>query len=49
MQFESIHTIVQVQNIVVVFIAFMIVYSGWIAKTYYSVPQVSDTEPEFLP
>jgi hypothetical protein len=27
----------------------MIVYSGWITKTYYAVPQVNDAEPEFLP
>lgn len=33
----------------VVCIAFMIVYTGWIAQMYYAVPQVSDTEPAFLP
>jgi hypothetical protein len=49
MLFETIHTIVQVQSLVVVLIAFLIVYSGWIARNYYKVPKVEEAEPEFLP
>ena len=38
MAFETIHTIVQVQNLVIVLISFLIIYSGQIARSYYSVP-----------
>lgn len=49
MVFENIHTIVQVQNLVVILIAFLIIYSGQIVKDYYRVPRVEESEPEFLP
>lgn len=49
MAFETIHTILQVQNLVIVTISFLIIYAGSIAQGYYSVPQVSEAEPEFLP
>ncbi len=49
MTFESIHTIVQVQTLVLVIISYLIIYAGTIAKGYYSIPQVSEAEPEFLP
>jgi Tetraspanin family len=49
MHFETIHTILQVQNLVIVLLSFLVIYAGQIAKTYYSVPQVSEAEPEFLP
>lgn len=49
MYFETIHTILQVQNLVIVAISFLVIYAGSIAQTYYSVPQVSEAEPEFLP
>ena len=47
--FETIHTIVQVQNLVIVLISFLIIYAGAIARSYYQVPYVEETEPEFLP
>jgi hypothetical protein len=47
--FETIHTIVQVQNLVIILISFLIIYAGAIAKGYYNVPYVQETEPEFLP
>jgi hypothetical protein len=47
--FETIHTIVQVQNLVIILISFLIIYAGSIAKGYYNVPYVQETEPEFLP
>lgn len=47
--FENIHTIVQVQNLVIILISFLIIYAGAIAKGYYNVPYVAETEPEFLP
>lgn len=47
--FETIHTIVQVQNLVIILISFLIIYSGAIAQGYYNVPYVEETEPEFLP
>lgn len=49
MAFETIHTIVQVQNLVIITIAFLIIYSGQIAEDYYKVPKVDESEPEFLP
>lgn len=49
MAFETIHTIIQVQNLVIILISFLIIYAGAIANTYYAVPQVSEAEPEFLP
>lgn len=49
MAFETIHTIVQVQNLVILTIAFLVLYAGSIAQSYYPVPQVSEAEPEFLP
>ena len=49
MAFETIHTIVQVQNLVVVLIGYMIIHSGQIAADYYAVPKVEEAEPEFLP
>lgn len=38
--FETIHTVVQVQNLVIILISFLIIYSGSIAKGYYEVPYV---------
>ncbi len=49
MAFETIHTVVQVQNLVLILISFLIIYSGLIAYSYYEVPQVKEAEPEFLP
>jgi hypothetical protein len=34
---------------VLVLISFLIIYAGAIAKSYYSVPYVEETEPEYLP
>lgn len=49
MAFETIHTVVQVQNLVIILLAFLIIYSGQIAADYYDVPRVQEAEPEFLP
>lgn len=38
MAFETIHTIIQVENLVVILISFLIIYSGSIAAGYYTVP-----------
>jgi hypothetical protein len=34
---------------VIVLISFLIIYAGAIAKSYYQVPWVQESEPEFLP
>lgn len=49
MAFETIHTIIQVLNMVLVLLSFAIIYSGTMASTYYDVPQVVNSQPEFLP
>lgn len=38
--FETIHTVVQVQNMVLVLNSFLIIYAGAVASTYYGVPYV---------
>lgn len=47
--FETIHTVVQVQNLVIVLISFLVIYAGDVAKGYYQVPWVQESEPELLP
>jgi len=49
MAFETIHTIIQVQNLVIVILGFAIIYAGSVAKGFYEVPLVSEVEPEILP
>jgi len=49
MAFESIHTVVQVQNLVTVILGFAIIYAGSVAKSYYNVPMLSEVEPVVLP
>lgn len=34
---------------VIVLVSFLIIYAGAIAKSYYTVPYVEETEPEYLP
>jgi hypothetical protein len=49
MAFETIHTMIQVQTLVLICISYLIIYAGSIANGYYSIPQVSEAEPDFLP
>lgn len=38
MAFETIHTVVQVQNLVIVILGFAVIYAGSVARSYYDVP-----------
>jgi hypothetical protein len=49
MAFETIHTVVQVQNLVIVILGFAVIYAGSVARSYYDVPLLSDVEPAILP
>lgn len=49
MAFETIHTVIQVQNLVLVLIAFLIIESGYIANSYYDVQYVREVVPDNLP
>lgn len=49
MAFETIHIIVQVQNLVIIILGFSIIYASIISRSYYDVPLLSDVEPEILP
>ena len=48
-RFETIHTVIQVQNLVLILIAFLVVESGLIAQNFYEIKEVKNSEPEFLP
>jgi Na+/H+ antiporter NhaD/arsenite permease-like protein len=49
MAFETIHTVVQFQNLVIVSLGFAVIYAGSVADTYYDEPILSDVDSAILP